>query len=70
LRRHHVPDNPNLTRWPGFGWLWGKMRRDKKRWLMFMYMLNLSREDVCDLIDHPEKFRDAVYEFLKTQEAK
>jgi len=52
--------NPDLTTWEGFGWLWEEM---------------VEREDwgkiksFCGLLDYadgynPTRFRDAVYEYL------
>jgi hypothetical protein len=72
--------NPNLdlTTWEGFGWLWGKMRTwdERRLWDNFISWWNEDTRPpdsyvhvaLLKLIDHPEKFRDAVYEFLKSQE--
>lgn len=66
---------PDLTTWEGFGWLWPKMRtwNDGKLWMDFInyisrYLNELYYGSLMPLIDHPDKFRDAVYEFLKSQE--
>jgi hypothetical protein len=63
----------DLSTWEGFGWLWGKMRKDEKLWERFL--LWLIKDDrlctyiaLCVLIDDPDRLADAVYEFLKGRE--
>lgn len=66
--------NPDLTTYSGFGWLWGKMRTTLPAasvlWRDFLIFLDdrdsmPAEFQVINLIDSPERFRYAVYEFLK-----
>ena len=67
--------NPDFSTWQDFSWLWGKMRTTlpaaSTLWRKFLIYLDEQEEmpaefQVINLIDNPEKFRDAVYDFLQT----
>ena len=63
-------NNNNFSTWEGFGKLWEWVRRPAPQMIGFLgeHCENYHSNDISMYIINPDKFADAVYEYLTSKE--